>query len=252
MASTWRRYPYIWNRGNLIKNAGMRYCERCPLFENGCPFAGTYKSLSEQLFPERPPPKPKGSKLEARLKLVPDLRLPKPRLVSSTRALVWVHGDALSPHAPALAAYPDASAVYIWDDALLDQYKLTLKRLQFLYECLLELPVDIHRGDPATELIRLARASRRTVIATTHSVAPKFREICAKLEAAGLKVQLFAPPPFAEREEGFDLRSHASYYRAARKSVERLGGAEPTKPKPRATKKTSATKKTTSSRRSSS
>ena len=241
VASTWRRYPYIWNRGNLVKYAGMRYCDHCPLYESGCPFAGTYAVLSQQLFPkkaesERAESKPKPSALEAALASVPDLTLPEPVKVSSNTVLVWMHGDALSPLAPALRAYPDAPAAYIWDDALLGTYQLSLKRLQFLYECLLELPVTIHRGDPASELTRLARDQKRTVIATTHSVAPKFKAICSALEASGFTVQVFAQPPFAERAEGFDLRSHASYYRAARKGMEQLGGVEPAPVKPRAAK----------------
>ena len=236
VASTWRRYPYIWNRGNLVKYAGMRYCERCPLYESGCPFAGTYAALSQKLFQKPTASKSKDSPLEAILALAPDLTLPEPAKVPSERVLVWIHGDALSPLAPALLAYPDAPAIYIWDDALLETYQLSLKRLQFLYECLLELPVAIHRGDPVMELTRLARAAGRTVIATTHSVAPKFKAICSALEASGLTVHVFAQPPFAQHSEGFDLRSHASYYRVARASVERLGGAEPTPPKPRAAK----------------
>jgi deoxyribodipyrimidine photo-lyase len=223
VASTWRRFPYIWNRGNLIKNAGMRYCESCPLFENGCPFAGTYAALSSQLFSKKPEPKPKGAPLEQRLTLVPDSSPPKPRRRSSQRVLVWVHGDALQPDAPTLLAYPDAPALYIWDEALLELYQLTLKRLQFLYECLLELPVDIARGDPVGEIIARARAEKRTVIATMHSVAPKFSEIVQRLELEGFDVQIWPEGPFAIHEAGFDLRSHASYYRVARKSVEALG-----------------------------
>jgi deoxyribodipyrimidine photo-lyase len=253
VASTWRRFPYIWNRGNLIKNAGMRYCEKCPLFESGCPFAGTYASLSAQLFPKKPDSNSKDNFVNSRLELVPDSSLPKPRVRSSANVLVWVHGDALRPDSPTFNAYPDAPALYVWDEALLESYRLTLKRLQFLYECLLELPVDIARGDVAQQLITRTRAEKRTVIATVQSVAPKFSEIVQRLESEGFTVQIWPEEPFARHEAGFDLRSHASYYRVARKSVEAGGKAlsEPpsksTKERPKKTAtKTRPTKQATS------
>jgi len=31
--------------------------------------------------------------------------------------VVWVHGDCLSPYGPALKAYPDAPAIWVWDSA---------------------------------------------------------------------------------------------------------------------------------------
>jgi hypothetical protein len=68
-----------------------------------------------------------------------------------TRPIVWIHGDCLSPYGPALTAYPGAPAIWVWDDALLEEWRISLKRIVFIYECLLDLPVVIRRGDVATE-----------------------------------------------------------------------------------------------------
>ncbi|MEG4118028.1 hypothetical protein QUA43_11195, partial [Microcoleus sp. N9_B4] len=57
--------------------------------------------------------------------------------------IIWLHGDCLSPEGPAFQAHPEAPAIWVWDDALIDEWQLSLKRMVFIYECLLELPVVI-------------------------------------------------------------------------------------------------------------
>ena len=75
------------------------------------------------------------------------------------KPIIWVHGDCLSPKNPALQTYPDAPAIWVWDDALLEEWQINLKRIVFIYECLLELPVTIRRGDVAQEVVRLGLES---------------------------------------------------------------------------------------------
>ncbi len=79
-----------------------------------------------------------------------------------TYPVVWVHGDVLSPYGPALKVYPDAPAIWVWDDALIEEWQLSLKRITFIYECLLELPVVIRRGD----------------VWGFEIVSPRFKDIC--------------------------------------------------------------------------
>jgi len=74
----------------------------------------------------------------------------------SQKKIIWVHGDNLSPHNPVLRANPETPAIFIWDDALLKDWRISLKRITFIYECLLELPVTIRRGDITKELINFA------------------------------------------------------------------------------------------------
>jgi len=68
--------------------------------------------------------------------------------------VVWVHGD-LSPYGPALKAYPDAPAIWVWDEA--DRGVAEFQTPHFIYECLLELPVVIRRGDVASEVVAFAQ-----------------------------------------------------------------------------------------------
>lgn len=138
--------------------------------------------------------------------------------VTST-TVVWVHGDALSPNNSALLAYPNAPAVFVFDDALLTRMQISLKRIVFMYECLLELPVHIRRGDPAQELTSFAQKHEGTKIATTPSPSPGFRHICRTLELSGLEIEIHAPEPFVTLPEHTDLRRFSRYWKIAQKRL---------------------------------
>ena len=73
------------------------------------------------------------------------------------KPIIWVHGDCLSRNNPTFKRYPNIPALSIWDDPLIEEWQLSLKRLTFIYECLLELPVEIRRGNVAQEIIKFAQ-----------------------------------------------------------------------------------------------
>jgi len=130
-------------------------------------------------------------------------------------AIVWVHGDCLRPTNPALEAYPDAPALFVFDDALLEQYQISLKRIVFMYECLLELPVTIRRGDMTTELLAFAAQHNATRIITTDSPAPHFTAVCKALRKT-LPVVVLDEPPFLDYDGELDLGRFSRYWRVAR------------------------------------
>ncbi|PSB46015.1 hypothetical protein C7B67_20845 [filamentous cyanobacterium Phorm 6] len=43
--------------------------------------------------------------------------------------IIWLHGDCLSPEGPAFQAHPEAPAIWVWDDKLIDEWQLSLKRI---------------------------------------------------------------------------------------------------------------------------
>ncbi|CAM4029403.1 FAD-binding domain-containing protein [Deinococcus marmoris] len=239
VASTWRSYPYLWNRGNLIKYAGDRYCAACPLADAGCPFDATYAALSERLFEgKEAAPSESGQLDPARLKAVPWEPPPTPKTISG--AVVWVHGDRLSPTNEALAAYPEGPAVFVWDDQLLEDWTISAKRQTFIHECVEALPVHVLRGDVAAEVIRFAQAHGADTVATTPSPSPRFGAIVTALEAAGLTVQLWAEPVFGESLTPLDLRVHGDYWRQISASAFGKDPAPPKPKRPRAKKAKSA------------
>ena len=220
VASTWRYMPYTWNRGNLVKKAGKQFCDVCPLLDNGCPFQGTYASLAAELFEGRGVhPEQKDNKIEQSVLKAAPVQVPVPRPeLSEDKAIVWVHGDGLNPYGPALAAYPDAKSVWVWDEELLSIYDITLKRLVFLYECLTDLPVQVRRGDVAAEVSDFAEKQGAKVIATTYSPSPRFAELVAKLSKT-YEVQVWPEVAFAEFEGEANLSSHKTYWQQTKGSA---------------------------------
>ena len=129
--------------------------------------------------------------------------------------IIWVHGDCLSPANPALKMYPDAPAIWVWDDALIDQWQLSLKRIKFIYECLLELPVVIRRGDVATEIVAFAQECDRHAVVTVTSPSPRFKDICQKI--APLPITVLPIEPFFAYEGYIDLKSFSRYWKVAQR-----------------------------------
>jgi deoxyribodipyrimidine photo-lyase len=52
VASTSSHKPYFFNRSNLERFTGGRYCRKCPLVGR-CDFEGEYEQLAERLFPNK-------------------------------------------------------------------------------------------------------------------------------------------------------------------------------------------------------
>lgn len=141
------------------------------------------------------------------------------------QAIIWVHGDCLNPEQEALAAYPDAPAVWVWDDALLRRRQLALKRILFIYECLLALPVTIRRGDVVRELVAFAQEREAATVVTMHSVSPGFRRICRGLRDHGLQVEVLEPEPFVELSSSPDLRRFSRYWRTVQPELQKQAAA---------------------------
>jgi hypothetical protein len=136
------------------------------------------------------------------------------------KPIVWVHGDCLSPKNPALLEYPDAPAIWVWDDALLEEWKISRKRIVFIYECLLELPVTIRRGNVAEEVIAFAKEHGADGVATAASPSPRFDAICDRIEqAVSVEVEVWSPEPFVDYDGYIDLKRFSRYWRVAQQYV---------------------------------
>ncbi len=132
--------------------------------------------------------------------------------------LVWVHGDYLDPRGPALVAHPESPAVFVFDDALLEFYKLTFKRLVFLYECLLEIPgIHIRKGEPVAEIAAAVQEFGCNGVVTVASVAPQFgRQVVALKAQHYLTVEILPQPPLVTLDKGedetLDLKRFSRYW----------------------------------------
>jgi len=219
VASTFSHKPYIFNRANLEKYAGSAYCRGCPL-RAGCPLDDSYEALAERLFPRMSG----GEAIDSGpLPAVDGERSTATSQVDG-RTVVWVHGDMLSPQSVALQAQPGAPAIWVWDDELLAAQRISLKRIVFLYECLLELPVVIRRGDVATEVLDFARAAGARTIVTAASQSPRFAAIRRRLEQE-MPVAVLHEAPFAAIPRALDLRRFSRYWRKVERSALAKSGA---------------------------
>lgn len=133
--------------------------------------------------------------------------------------IVWLHADNLSPHCAALQAAPSSPAVFVWDDALLTEWQLSLKRIVFIYECLLELPVMIRRGDVAAEVVTFAREHNARRILTMATPSPRHRVICQQIiqqMPKGSRLEVLRDPSFVETNARLDLKRFSRYWNAVK------------------------------------
>jgi len=142
-----------------------------------------------------------------------------------SQPIIWVHGDSLNPSGPALRAFPDAPRVFVFDDEVLERYRVSLKRIVFIYECLLEIEgIDIRRGMVVAELAAAASEYGVRRIVTVESVAPRFARICRQLqERSKLSVEVMPLEPFVSLPRGqaerLDLKRFSRYWQPLKRQA---------------------------------
>jgi len=142
----------------------------------------------------------------------------------SEKTIVWVHGDNLSPHSAAFQAAPGAPAIFVWDDALLEGWQISLKRIVFIYECLLELPIVIRRGDVAQEVLHFAEEQQARHVLTAASPSPRHRALCQKIIGGmpkGSRLEVLHEPPFVDTIGVVDVKRFSRYWNAVKKQAMR-------------------------------
>jgi deoxyribodipyrimidine photo-lyase len=171
--------PYGFSRWQVEKRAPA-FCQRCAL-RDACPIQDW-------------PPEARGAKVDEqpRLRADPDVEATTgPRAVwrgswgggedAGGRAepdAVWLTAESLGDADPALAAHPELPAVFVFDEPLLAQLRLSGKRLVFLAETIADLAarrvVEVHRGDPVAVL-------RGRAVAATFAPVPGWRRRAAAI-----------------------------------------------------------------------
>jgi deoxyribodipyrimidine photo-lyase len=119
---------------------------------------------------------------------------------------VWLTAESLGDQDPTLAARPDLPVVFVFDEPLLAELRLSAKRLVFLTERLAELAetrsLDVHLGDPAEILADRA-------LATTFTPVPKARRLRTRLDVVELH-----PWPWLRRPHGGSIGSFSAWRRS--------------------------------------
>jgi hypothetical protein len=128
----------------------------------------------------------------------------------------WVHEDSLDSR-----AYPaGVPALFVFDDAWCAGY--SLMRIGFIYECLLDMDVQIRRGDTLAELRRFAQENGAGRFLVASSPSPFVRQVVRGLREEH-PVDEIVVEPFVRLASGADLKRFSRYWRKVEKQVLDVG-----------------------------
>ncbi len=137
VASLFSSKPYYFNKENLARYTGEKYCANCKIT---CPFDDSYEALNDKLFANLTPAPAKKHKVSIPLKVA----------MSTHQAVaIFVHDEMLSAAHPLM--HKPMPKIFVFDDLLHGRWPL--KRIQFVADCLSELQdVEVWMGDTPTVL----------------------------------------------------------------------------------------------------
>ena len=130
------------------------------------------------------------------------------------RPILWIHEEALGPTNPALQAWPEAPALFVFDTQWIQRSRISRKRLGFLYETALELPLTLRKGDVAAEVLAFAHRHRADGVVTSTGVDPRLQQITEAIKTV-LPLQELDPDPFVELPRPPRLGRFSRYWREA-------------------------------------
>jgi len=152
---------------------------------------------------------------------------------------IWVHEDALTYHHPVfeVAAEADkaARAIFVWDATYFERQNYSLKRLTFIYECLVDLrkqesetPIEIFCGDTQTVLAGLTEqaaedksaqnAYGKAALFLADTPNPAFLAIADKL-SQNMSVEIVQNVSFIEAPDDVDMTRFFRFWNRSRRSA---------------------------------
>ncbi len=221
VASTFAAKPYYFNRENLARYTNNVYCDKCPLASAGCPFVGSYEEVADRIFPGAASSvemaSPTQTALSRRLsrgdEAYDNNENDDKNIAENVQPiLVWINEESLDPRGPALVSHPDATPLFVFDEAAIEKDRWSLKRLAFVYECLLEIPnIQIYRGTTTEIMKALCKDFGYKVIATTSMVDPRLRMVLSAARKF-VEVQQYPVAAFVPVGQVRDLRRFSRYW----------------------------------------
>jgi len=117
------------------------------------------------------------------------------------RAVVWIHGDSLSPTDPALEAVPDAPALFVFDRPFLTKTEIAFPRLAFMYQGVRDIAaarsgsVEIVVGGVGEELAAFALRHGASELHVTRNFTPQWEETLQDFERRNPAVEVLVYEP---------------------------------------------------------
>lgn len=122
------------------------------------------------------------------------------------KSIQWLHPDAMH------LLEPGMPAIFVFDEEEIAAEEWSLKRIQFLYETLLELPVVIARGNVWQGVARFARQEGAERVIVEDSVNPRFAAQVRELQRS-FTVEVRPAEPFVNYRGNLDLKRFARYWK---------------------------------------
>lgn len=123
----------------------------------------------------------------------------QPETGQKAGAVVWLHGDSLSPTDPALEGVPHAPALFVFDRPFLQTCEVAFPRLAFMYQGVRDVaalrPVEIVVGSIGEELAAFALRHGASELHVTRNFTPQWELTLADFErrCPGVKVLVYEP-----------------------------------------------------------
>ena len=134
--------------------------------------------------------------------------------MSFQRPVIWVHEEALGSRNPALLERPDSPALFVFDTRWIQEARISRKRLGFLYESALDLPITLRKGDVVKEVIAFAERHNADGILSSLPVDPRLERIATSIEEH-CPLELLEPEPFVTMPRPPRLGRFSRYWREA-------------------------------------
>ena len=134
--------------------------------------------------------------------------------MSLQRPVIWVHEEALGSSNPALLERPNSPALFVFDTRWIQEARISRKRLGFLYESALDLPITLRKGDVVKEVIAFAERHDADGVLSSLPVDPRLEHIAASIEAH-CPLELLQPEPFVDLPRPPRLGRFSRYWREA-------------------------------------
>ncbi|MAR05947.1 MAG: hypothetical protein CL862_02430 [Cyanobium sp. NAT70] len=134
--------------------------------------------------------------------------------MDQNKPIVWVHEEALGPTNPALEDYPEAPALFVFDQSWIDAQRISRKRLGFVYECCLELPVTLRKGNVVDEVLAFAERHGADSVVTSTAVDPRLNRAAAEIDRH-LPLWMLDVEPFVALPRPPRLGRFSRYWREA-------------------------------------
>ena len=138
--------------------------------------------------------------------------------------LIWLNEDNLRVDHPVFEQTPEnTQSVFIWDNVYFKKHNYSLKRLVFLYECLLELPVDIYEGETMNTLKTLCEKKAITKLWVPHSINPEINTLIQKIHDR-VQIHIVKEKPFVTLKKEKNYTRFFPYWKNASTSAMAING----------------------------